>query len=316
MDLDTDLNSDRIPTNVAHKPVVHEGLTARDLLIAAVMNVMWGFNLIAVKMGVDLISPLTAAWLRQAMVLLICLPALKIIPGRMRELLLLGFLSGALFYIFINFSLAVSDNVSALAIAGQLGVPFSLIMAIIFLGERIHRVRIVGIALAFGGVVMLVFDPAATSEHLGIALTAVSCLIWAFCSLIQRRLIGTPVLTIYAWVGLVGSLVLFPIALFLEPESIARLPTLPLSTLGWILFSALGSTVIGQGAMSVLLQRHPVSTVVPLTLLAPVIAVIASSLYFGTKLTSQMVTGGVIVMIGVAIVTIRTARAKEAGDRS
>ena len=41
---------------------------------------------------------------------------------------------------------------------------------------------------------------------------------------------------------------------------------LPLSTFGWVLFSALGSTVIGQGAMSILLQRHPVSTVVPLTL--------------------------------------------------
>lgn len=113
-----------------------EGLTARDILIACVMNIMWGLNLIAVKMGVDLVSPLTAAWLRQAMVLAICLPALKIIPGKMRELLLLGVLSGALFYIFVNLSLAVSDNVSALAIAGQLGVPFSLIMAVMFLGEK------------------------------------------------------------------------------------------------------------------------------------------------------------------------------------
>ena len=294
----------------------HGGLTSRDILIACAMNLMWGLNLIAVKMGVDLVAPLTAAWLRQVMVLVICLPSLRIIPGKMRELLLLGFLSGAVFYIFVNLSLAVSDNVSAMAIAGQLGVPFSLIMAVIFLGERIHKFRIAGIMLAFGGVVMLVFDPAVAHEQAGIALTAVSCLIWAFCSLIQRRLVGTPVLTIYAWVGLIGSLVLFPIALFFEPHSIWRVPSLPLSTLGWILFSALGSTVIGQGAMSLLLQRHPVSTVVPLSLVAPVIAVIASSLYFGTKLTPLMVAGGVIVMIGVAIVTIRTAKAKEAGQGS
>lgn len=294
----------------------HEGLTARDILIACVMNLMWGLNLIAVKMGVDLVSPLTAAWLRQAMVLIICLPALKIIPGKMRELLLLGLMSGALFYIFVNLSLGVSDNVSALAIAGQLGVPFSLILAVLFLGEKIHGPRMFGIALAFGGVIMLVFDPAAAHEQMGIALTAVSCLIWAFCSLIQRRLIGTPVLTIYAWVGLVGSAVLFPIAFYFEPRSISGIAALPLSTLGWILFSALGSTVIGQGAMSILLQRHPVSSVIPLTLVAPVIAVIASSLYFGTKLTSLMITGGVIVMIGVAIVTIRTAKAKEAGQGS
>ncbi len=292
-----------------------EGLTARDFLIACVMNVMWGLNLIAVKMGVDLVSPLTAAMLRQMMVLAICMPALKIIPGKMRELLVLGVLSGAIFYVLVNLSLAVADNVSALAIAGQLGVPFSLIMAVVFLGERIHGPRMFGIALSFGGVVMLVFDPAAINEHLGIALTAASCLVWAFCSLIQRRLIGTPVLTIYAWVGLMGTLVLTPIAYIFEPGSFAGLGAVPLSTFGWILFSALGSTVIGQGAMSILLQRHPVSSVIPLTLAAPVIAVITSSLYFGTKLTSQMVVGGVIVMIGIAIVTIRTARANEAGQR-
>lgn len=291
---------------------VHKGgLTSRDLLIACVMNVMWGLNLIAVKMGVDLVSPLTAAALRQVMVLIICLPGLKIVPGKMRELLGLGLLSGGIFYIFVNLSLAVSTNVSALAIAGQLGVPFSLIAAVIFLKERIHIYRIGGIALAFGGVVLLVFDPAVVHEHAGIALTAGSCLVWAACSLIQRRLKGMPILTIYAWIGLIGSIVLLPLAWVFEPESLAKLPGLPLSTFGWILFSALGSTVIGQGAMSFLLQKHPISAVVPLTLAAPVIAVIVSSLYFGTKLTPLMMLGGVIVMVGVAIVTIRTAKVRE-----
>jgi O-acetylserine/cysteine efflux transporter len=284
---------------------------ATDLMVAAAMNLMWGLNLIAVKMGVDLISPLTAALLRQLMVLLVCLPALKIMPGKMRELIGLGFLSGGLFYIVTNLSMAVSSNVSALAIAGQLGVPFSLIFAIIFLGERIQRYRVGGMLLSFAGVILLVFDPAAAKEVPGLALTAVASLIWAGCSLIQRRLVGTPVLTIYAWVGLIGSLSLAPIAWAFEPASLARLPSLPLSTFGWVAFSAIGSTVIGQGSMSWLLQRHTVSTVVPLTLAAPILAVLASTLYFGTPLTFMMILGGVIAMTGVAIVTVRTARAGE-----
>lgn len=292
------------------------GLTPRDILIACVMNVMWGLNLIAVKKGVDLASPLTAAALRQVMVLMICFPALRVVPGRMRELIGLGILSGGVFYIFINLSMAVSSNVSALAIAGQLGVPFSLIAAVIFLKERIHKYRIAGIALAFGGVVLLVFDPAVVHEHAGIALTVGSCVVWAACSLIQRRLKGMPILTIYAWIGLLGSLILFPLAWLFEPAGVERLPDLPLSALGWILFSALGSTVIGQGAMSYLLQKHPISSVVPLTLAAPVIAVIVSSFYFGTRITPLMALGGVIVMIGVAIVTIRTAKTRELEEGS
>jgi O-acetylserine/cysteine efflux transporter len=284
---------------------------ATDLIVAAAMNLMWGLNLIAVKMSVDLIHPLSAAFLRQAIVLIVCLPALKIIPGKMKELLCLGFLSGGLFYIVTNLSMAVSDNISALAIAGQLGVPFSLILAILFLGERIQKYRVGGMLLSFAGVILLVFDPAAAKQVPGLALTAVASFIWALCSMIQRRLAGTPVLTIYAWVGLIGSIVLLPLALVIEPESVRAIPALPLSTLGWVAFSAIGSTVIGQGAMSWLLQRHNVSTVVPLTLAAPIIAVLTSTLYFGTPLTFMMILGGIIAMIGVGIVTIRTARAGE-----
>lgn len=280
------------------------------------MNLLWGLNLIAVKMGVDLLAPLTAAWLRQVMVLLICLPALRIIPGKMWYLAALGVMSGALFYIVTNLSLAVAENVSALAIAGQLGVPFSLILAVIIFKERIHRTRILGIALSLGGVFLIAFDPAAINERLGLALTALASLIWAICSLLQRQLVGTPILTIYAWVGLFGSILIFPVALVAEPAAVAGLPDVTLKALGWILFSALGSTVIGQGAMSLLLQRHPVSTVVPLTLLAPVIAVIAASLYFGTRLTLPMIVGGIFVMVGIAIVTIRTARVKEGDFRA
>ena len=280
-------------------------------MIAAVMNIMWGLNLIAVKVSVDLLGALPAALLRQATVFAVCLPFLKVMPGRMRWLVTLGVLSGALFYIAINFSLAVSDNVSALAIAGQLGVPFSLILAIFVLGERIHLPRVLGIVLSFAGVVLLVFDPAAGREVPGLLLTALASLIWAASSLIQRKLIGVPVLTIYAWVGLLGTVILFPVAMLIAPGEMAALPHVPLESFGWVAFSAIGSTVVGQGAMSYLLQRHPVSTVIPLTLAAPVISVLVASWYFGTPLTTLMVMGGLIAMTGVAIVTFRTAGAGE-----
>lgn len=287
----------------------------RDIAVAAVMNLMWGLNIVAVKMSVELFEPFTAAFLRQAIVLAVCLPALRIVPGRMRPLLLLGGLSGCLFYIFVNLSLAVSDNVSALAIAGQLGVPFSLILAILFLGERIHLARTLGIALAMGGVGLLVFDPGAANELPGIGLTAIGSFIWAVCSLIQRRLVGVPVLTIYAWIGLVGSACLLPVALIAEPGALAAVSAAPIAGLGWVAFSAVGSTVFGQGAMSWLLQRHPVSSVIPLTLAAPVISVVTASYWFQTPLTWLMVLGGTIAMIGVGIVTIRSAARGESAHR-
>lgn len=294
-------------------PTQVHGFGLRDFAVVVTMNVLWGLNIIAVKMAVSEIAPMTAGFLRQAIVFLVCASWLRFIPGRTGTLALLGLLSGGVFYLIINLSLSVATNIGALAIAGQLGVPFSLLLAIVVFRERIHWPRMLGIGLSIFGVVLLVFDPAAAREGVGIALTALASFVWAITSLIQRRLVGVPVLTIYAWVGLMGTMVMAVVAWVTEPAAMRAIPDLPLRTIGWVAFSAIGSTVIGQGSMSWLLQRHSVSVVTPMTLAAPIISVFAAAYYFGNPLTLLMLAGGGVAMLGVAIVTIRTARVGATG---
>lgn len=284
---------------------------SRDLVVALAINIVWGLNVVAVKLSVDLVPPLTAAFLRQTIVLIVCLPWLRVVPGRMREIVALSTIIGGLFFAAINWSMAISDNVGALAIAGQLGAPFSLLLAVLFLGETVGWRRILGIALAMGGCATLVFDPAAAREIPGLLLTVLSALLWATGSLLQRRLTGVSVPTMYAWIGLGGVMILGPLAFLVEPASILHLTAIPPTAFVWIAGSALGSTLIGSGGMAWLLQRHPVSSVVPVTLGAPVIGVVAASITFGNPITPVMVLGGVVALAGVAIVTIRTAVAEE-----
>lgn len=283
----------------------------RDLAVALIINVVWGLNIVAIKLSVMAVPPFTAALLRQSMVLLACLPWLRIVPGRMGDLLGLSVIVGGAFLALVNLSIAVTDNVGALAIAGLLGAPFSLLLAIIFLKERIGWPRIAGTALAVGGCSLLVFDPSAASEVLGLALNALASFLWAFGSLLQRRLSGVSVRTIYAWIGLGGVIILGPLALVVEPDAMTGISSIPPIAFVWIAFSAIGSTLIGNGGIAWLLRRHPVSSVIPVTLGAPVIGVVASSIAFGNPLTPVMVLGGAIAMAGVAIVTMRTARAGE-----
>lgn len=283
----------------------------RDLAVALAINLVWGLNIVAIKMSVTQVPPFTAALLRQVMVLVICLPWLRVVPGRMRELIILSAVIGGLFFAVVNLSVAFTDNIAALAIASLLGAPFSLILAILFLGERIGLTRVSGIALAMGGCVLLVFDPAVGREIPGLLLTALASLLWAVGSLLQRRLVGVSVMTMYAWIGLGGVAILGPLALLLEPAAMTGGSPISVAALGWIAFSALGSTLIGSGGMAWLLQRHPVTTVIPVTLGAPVIGVVASSLVFGNALTPVMVAGGMIALAGVAVVTMRTASAGE-----
>ncbi len=284
------------------------GLGVRDLGLALIMNIAWGFNIIAIKETVEQVPVGLAAAIRMAIVGLLLLPWLRLVPGRMWQLAWVGLVSGALFMIVINTSLKMATNISALAITSQLGAPFGLILGILFLGERIHWPRIMGCVLALAGVGVIGFDPAMFGEIPAMALSAFAALLWAIGALVLRSLKGVSVLTIYAWIGVISAPTLFAYALLTESHTAASIASVPAAALGWLAFSAIGSTLIGQGGMAWLLQRHPVSLVVPLTLGSPLIAVVASALFYSIDVTVAMVIGGLMTLGGVAIITIRGAR--------
>ena len=71
-----------------------------------------------------------------------------------------------------------------------------------------------------------------------------------------------------------------------------------------------GASVVGHAGMSWLLQRHPVTVISPLTLPTPLLSVIFGVIVLGTPLSPQMIAGGAVALVGVAIITLRTARAR------
>lgn len=285
-------------------------LPAKHLALIVLIDLIWSFNVIAIKSALLHVAPLTAVLLRYAMVLIVCLPWLRWIPGRMPLVLLTGVVGGAAYFGLVALSFAVADNVSALAIAGQLAVPFSLILAVFFLRERIRWPRIAGVTLAFIGVVILGFDPAIAHERLGLVLTVAAAFLYAVSSLLMRRLKGVHPLTIHAWLAAISIPPLVGASLFFEPTALATAGRLPLSTFGWLAYSAIAASVIGHAGMSWLFQRHEVSVIAPLTLPTPLLSVAWGVMLLDTPLTAQMIAGGTVAVAGVAIITIRTARVR------
>lgn len=279
--------------------------------LIALIDVLWAFNIVAVKLVVEAVQPITGTALRYAIVLVACLPWLRWVPGRMPLVALTGVIAGALFLGLGGVSYAVADNVSALAIAGQLGVPFSLILAVVFYRERIRWIRIGGILLSFAGVAVLAFDPRIFDERVGLLLTVGASLCWAVGNLLFRQLKGAHALNLQGWLALVSAPLLFALSTVVEPGAIAHIADLPASIWGWLVYSAIGSSIIGHGGMAYLFQRYPVSTVAPLTLPTPFLSVIIGSLAFHIPITLAMGIGGLLTLAGIAIITLRTAQARD-----
>ena len=288
----------------------HFGLVAMALVLLA--NILFALNVIAMKVVVDASAPLLSVALRMGVVFLICAPALRVMPGRTGWLMLYGFLNGGLFLLLLNLALFMATNVGALAIAGQLSVPFSLLLGALLLGERLNAGKIAGVILAFAGVAALVFDPHILGEIPAVLVMASAAMIWGSGTLVQRKLIGVSVMNGQAWNGLMGVVTLAPFALMFERPAIAGLVHVGWVPIAWFAFSCVGATVVGQGTLAWLLQRYPVSTVMPLMLASPVMSTLFASLYFGTRITPIMIGGGTLALMGVIFIALSQERKGQA----
>lgn len=286
----------------------------RHLLLMLFIDLIWALNTVALKESVTAVSPLLAVALRYMMVLPVCLPWMRWVPGRMPLLIGTGLAAGAISFGAGALGFHLATNVSALAIVGQLGVPFSLLLAIALFGERIRWKRMTGIALAFAGVAVLAFDPHIVDERIALLFAVLGALFWAIGNLGFRRLTGVHVLNIYGWVALASLPPLLLASAIVSPGSLATMGDIPLRALAWIAFSAFGATLIGHVGMAWLLQRYPVSVITPLTLPTPLLSVVIATIVYPVPVTAEMIVGGLLTLAGVAIIALRTARAREEGE--
>jgi len=280
------------------------GFGTSGILLTQVVNLMFALNTVGTKVVVDATAPLLAVLLRMGAVFAICAVGFRLVPGRNRMLAAYGFLNGGLFLLLMNFAMRMAHNVPALAIAGQLSVPFSLVLGALLLHERLSRAKVGGVLLAFAGVALLVFDRRIVDDVPAMLIMMAAAMTWGGATLLQRQLDGIGVLNIQAWNGLMGALAVAPFALWVDHDHFDRALQMGWVAGGWFAFMVLGSTVLGQGLLAWLLQRHPVATIMPLTLASPVMSTAFAALYFGTPITPVMIAGGLLALAGVSMIAL------------
>jgi len=283
---------------------------ARIMLI----NAIWGFNLVAIKAGVDRFPPVFVGFLRFLVVGLAVLPWLRVRRGEMRWLLIAAIFSGGLQFAIMYTGVALSGNMSSVAIAGQLGVPFATLLSVIALGERIHWRRSAGIALSFAGVVVLGFNPVVLESWQGLALIVLAAFIGAIGLVAIKRVRDLNALELQAWLAW-GSLPVFlALSLWLEDGQVESLRHVDLVGAAAVLYSALFASLFAHTAYFALIHRYPVSSVAPLTVLGPVFSVGFAILFLGDVLDWRMVIGGVMTLTGVAVIVMREGKAAGTGS--
>ena len=290
-------------------------LRPRDLGFLVLINLIWGFNLIASKVGVGHFPPIFFTALRFSVLALVLLPFLRLHPGRMARLLVAAALSGGLQYAVLFMGIRATPDVGSVAIAGQLGVPFTTLLSMVFLGEQVHWRRGLGIALAFAGVAIIALQPGLLASRAGLALVIGSALIGSF-GVVAVKGLGTELkpLELQAWFAISGLPVLWLLTAWLEDGQVAALASASYLDWGALLFTALVSSLVAHTGYYWLVRRYPVTSVSPLTTLSPVFGVTFGVLIFHDPLTARVLSGGLLTLAGVTIISVREQRLADTGS--
>jgi len=284
-------------------------MSLRDLFLLLLVCLAWAFNFVAAAKAMQHFSPFMFMVLRFMIVLLVAAPFLRPPPpGQWLRLVFVCLCLGALHFTTLFWALSLSRDVSSIAITQQTYIPMSVILAILILGERIGWRSLTAIIVAFSGVVVLSFDPLMLGQLdvLGIAL--LSALFQALGSVFMRGVKGIGVFSFQAWMAVLSLPVLLLASVWFERGQLQMISTAHWLDWATVSYSALGASIVGHSLFFLLVQRHPVSAIMPYLLLTPLLAVLFGVVVWGDRPGWRLLAGGALVLTGILVITLRAHR--------
>ena len=289
-------------------------MSLKEFNVLLLVCTIWGLHFTVMRFAIgDMnVPPIFYAALRIMCVTVILLPWLRWHKGQMKFILLGGLGYGALNYAFMFPALELT-TASAAAIAIELYVPFSILLSVIFLKERLGLWRSLGAGLAFIGVVIIGLGaPSETVGKgfaLGIFLMACAAMSEAIGAISVKSVKDVKPIELLAWFGVVGSCVLMPLTLILETDQFRVFQPDMIFRFGLcLMYSVILVSLIAHGSYYWLLQRLPLSLVAPSGLLTTLIGVIGGALILGEDLTVTLLAGGVVTLFGIALILWRNRK--------
>jgi O-acetylserine/cysteine efflux transporter len=277
----------------------------RDRLLACLVAVCWGINFPATALALEHFPPLFMVAVRFS---LIGLPALLLVPRPpvpLRWLIGVGVGIGILQFAFLYLGMATGMPSGLASLVLQASAPFTVLLAGVWLHERLSGRQLAGVTLAVLGLAVIAVHRAQTAAWLPVVLTVCGALGWAIGNVCSRRAQAPNALHLTLWTAVVPPIPMLALALAVEgPERIGRslssaftAEALP-AVLG-LLYIVVIATLVGYSLWNTLLSRHPSNVVAPFSMLVPVVGVFASWVAFDEVLDPVELLAGALVVFGV-----------------
>lgn len=285
-------------------------MAPRHILSILIIMALFGSAYPIGKLAVDHFPPFLFAAMRSALLLIALLPLWRLAPvPRERIGALAGFClcMGVGVYATMYVALNMAGTVSPIIIGTQLSVPFAVLLGRVFLGEQVKRATWATICAAFGGILLIAFEPALLRDLPALGMITLSAFCYALATQFARSLRDLPVFTLNGWMALVAIPPLALLSLVLESGQWNAIITADVLDWSVLAHSAIAISLIAHVWMFSLYRHYPVANVIPWYVLMPVFGIGFVLVLFSEVPSVQTMVGGAIVIAATWAVNRTTA---------
>ena len=186
----------------------------------------------------------------------------------------------------------------------------TMLVAALFIGERITPLKLVGVMLGIGGALLMVLMSqtlgSGSNDLLGIALAILSVLTWALYLIMTRHVaVKYSPVTQMKYVFLISAIVTVPLALPELPQNALYTAATAWDGIAEMLFIVLAATALGYFLIPFAMRYLQATTVSIYTNLQPVVASFVAIMLGQDVLTWDKPLAAVLVLLSAYIVQMK-----------
>jgi len=273
---------------------------------------LWALAFPFIKIGLEELSPVNLTIMRLLVVCIVFLGLLVVKPkkfskfqkGDIIPIFLVGFLGIIVYHLGLNYGEQYISASAASVIIATIPI-FVVILASIFLKERITPKIVLGVLLSLIGVLIIstvgksdyIFEIKYISGAFAVILAAVMGAGYTVAG--KKMLQRYSALSLTVYVSLLGSLGLIP---FISNSLFEEVAGMSLTGWGVVIFLGVFPTVVGYVLWYVALEIKSASEISIYLYFVPILSTIISYIIFRDEITWFFVFGGALVILGLHVV--------------
>ena len=273
----------------------------------------WGLNIVMLKVLVQYIPPVSMQALRiliagvVVLLFLFLTRQFKWVGKGKWKFILLAALFGVLgHHIFLALGLTLTTASNTSLILALLPLATS-ILAVIFLHDKLTKLRVVGLVLGLVGVMIIILfggNSELSTVNIGDIFIFLSMAFQAVSFIFIKKATATTDSKIVTGMMLVsGSFLLFLFSFLLERNGLSSLADVPSFIWGVFFASAIIATAIGHLLFNYAIHKIGAGQTVVFNNFVPFFGLVSAAIFLGEKITIVQVLGFVVIIIAVLLGT-------------